>query len=155
MTYNIKKKQESNLIRVWQKSGCHLTYMSVCNSINISIYFTAWKWGPWCERITTWWPWLLLLTCSLRGTFWCRQNSWAWNMSLMVTGCSLRGVHCSIRNSCATTVWYNRIKWDSRLAWSENKENSLKVTVEQRVSIMAACHMTGYWVRGRTSVCNM
>jgi len=52
-------------------------------------------------------------------------------------------------------VQLNRTKCDSRLACSENKENSVKVTVEQRVSIMAVRHMTGYWVRGRTFVCDM
>jgi hypothetical protein len=31
----------------------------------------------------------------------------------------------------------------------------VKLTVEQRVSIMAARHLTGYWVRGRTAVCGM
>jgi len=46
-------------------------------------------------------------------------------------------------------VQLHRIKRDSRLACSENKENSVKVTVEQRVSIMAACHMTGYWGAGQ------
>ena len=52
-------------------------------------------------------------------------------------------------------VELNRIKRDSSLACSENRKNSVKVTVEQRVNIMATRHMKGYWARGRNLVCKV
>jgi hypothetical protein len=94
-----------SLIKIWMSSS--IQYMSVCNRIYISIYFTACKSDPRCEWITTWWQWLLLLLRSLWGTFWCRRNNWAWSTSAMATGCSLWGMHRSDRNSWATTVCYN------------------------------------------------
>jgi hypothetical protein len=51
-------------------------------------------------------------------------------------------------------VQHNRIKWDSSLASSKNKENYAKTTVEQRVSVMAVREMTGYW-RGAELQCVM
>ena len=122
----------------------------------ITLYYIAWKSGAWCEWIATLWP-RLLFVCVPFEVRSDADETVEYGVGLLW----LLGVLCEVCTEATETAGQrrydklNRIKWDSRLACSENKENSVKVAVEQRVNIMAAHHMTGYWVRGRTLVCNV